>query len=226
MQEVKKTVFLGALLAAVIGAPVDAEPLLCDDPALSVSTADATTRDLTCTAASDARKAVEICGLSQTQPIEIKIVDSPIHNIGDCLAVFDCNQSQILVIDPDLLRGHLEPGDAYAALPNNVVFRSLLTHELAHALVHQSSEGRNIAPVDHEYIASALELVALSPTHRKTLLDAGGVEPPVSADLIDIFIYGIAPRRFAATAYLFFEANGCETIEGIIDGSSSFQVER
>ena len=53
-----------------------------------------------------------------------------------------------------------------------------------------------------------------------------GIEPPISSGVIDIFIYGLAPRRFAAASYLYFEAHGCETIAGILDGSFSFRVER
>lgn len=79
--------------------------------------------------------------------------------------------------------------------------------------------------IDHEFIANALERAALAPEHRKTLLDAAGIEPPISAEMIDVFIYGLAPRRFAAAAYLHFKESGCETITQILHGTATFRVE-
>ncbi|RYH08816.1 DUF6639 family protein [Tropicimonas sp. IMCC6043] len=216
-----------ATLAVTVGSATvsgAADPVPCDDPGFWVDASEGATQSMICAAALDARRALDRCGLSQTEPITIEVVYSPIHNIGECLASFDCELGRIQIIDRDLLRDHLLADDAYAALPDDVVFCSLLTHELAHALIEQKLGGRKIAPVDHEYIANALELAALAPEHRKTLLDAAGIEPPISAEVIDIFIYGLAPRRFAAASYLYFEAHGCETVTGILDGSTSFRI--
>ncbi|EPX85709.1 DUF6639 family protein [Salipiger mucosus] len=214
------------LAAGLAAAPVGAAPVTCEDPAFFVETAEPATREMICAAASGARQALARCGLEQREPIGIETVDSLIHAIGQCLAAYDCTLKRIRIIAPELLREHLPPDDPYAALPDEVVFGSLLTHELAHAIVVQQSGDREIALVDHEYIANALELSALPPEHRETLLDAAGVEPPVSADVIDLFIYGLAPRRFAAAAYLYLEANGCGTVTDILEGTATFRVAR
>lgn len=214
-------------LAVAIGSGTvacSADPVPCDDVGLWVEAPAKSTQSVICAAASDARQALERYGLFQTEPITIEVVPGLVHQIGECLALFDCELGRIQIIDQDLLRDHLQPDDAYAVLPDDVLFRSLLTHEMAHALVHQTSGDRRVAPVDHEYIANALELAALAPAHRKSLLDATGVEPPVSAGAINSFIYGIAPRRFAAISYLYFQAEGRETIVGILNGTASFQV--
>ena len=187
-------------------APVScvADPIPCDDAGFWVDTPDQSTRDMVCEAASTAQQALNECDLHPTEAITIDVVDNPIHTMGQCLAAFDCELGRIKIIDPNLLRDHLRPEDAYAALPDDVVFRSLLTHQAAHALVAQISGDLLIAPVDHEYIASALELSALEPADRQTLLNIVGIEPPISSGVIDIFIYGLAPRRFAAASYLYF----------------------
>ncbi len=228
MCETQQRWLAAVTFAIAIGSAAEsgaADPVLCDDPGFRVDATDASEQDVICAAAADARRALETCGLAQTAPITIEVVDSPIHNIGQCLAAFDCERDRIQIIGRTLLREYLEPEDAYAALPDDVVFRSLLTHEMAHAFVSQTSGDRRIAPVDHEYIANALELKALAPADRDVLLDAVDLEPPITAGEINIFIYGIAPRRFAAAAYLYFEDHGCETIAGILDGSASFRVE-
>lgn len=220
--------FLSAILAAmaVTVSCSNAEPLPCEEPMFLVDTEDIATHRMICAAASESRHALATCGLAQMEPIVVETVASLIHPMGQCLASFDCNLGRIRIIEPLALREHLPPGDPYAVLPDKVVFRSLLTHELAHAFVHQKLGDREIPLVDHEYIANALELAALPPHHRNTLMDAAGIKPPISMDVIDIFIYGFAPRNFATASYLFFEAHGCETITGILDGSASFRIKR
>lgn len=219
---------LKAMLIAVLGGMASlawADPAPCDDTGFRVDTSDAATHDMICDAALVARDVLATCGLTQIEPIDIETVKTPVHNIGQCLAAYNCKTGLIQIMDPLLLEENVPNDDPYAKLPNEAVFRSLLTHELAHALVDQNTGDRKMPMVDHEYIANALELAALEPRHREALLDAAGVEPPVPAEAIDIFIYGLAPRRFAAASYLYFEANGCKTITGILDGKATFQVE-
>lgn len=214
---------LGLALATCL--PVTADPVPCDDPAFRVETSDTATYHMICAAASDAGASLATCGLVPLEPIDIETVDTIIHDIGQCLASYDCDQNRIRIIEPALLGDKLPEDDPYARLPDDVVFRALLTHELAHALVHQAAGDRRVAPVDHEYIANALELAAMPPEHRATLLAAAGLEPPISPQVIDLFIYGLAPRRFAAAAYLHFEEHGCATITAILDGTATFLVE-
>lgn len=219
---------LRAMLIAVMGGMASlawAGPIPCGDPGFQVDTSDAATHDMICGAASDAREALATCGLTQIEPIDIETVDTPVHNIGECLAAYDCKTRRIQIIEPLLLDENIPADDPYANLPSEVVFRSLLTHELAHALVDQNTGDHKIPMVDHEYIANALELATLRPRHREILLDAAGIEAPIHKETIDIFIYGLAPRRFAAASYLYFEAHGCKTVTGVLDGTVTFQIE-
>ncbi|WP_157374063.1 DUF6639 family protein [Salipiger sp. CCB-MM3] len=209
-------------VSALLPITLWAEPMPCPDAGFRVEAETAATRALLCEAAVAAREQLGICGLRQSRPIDLVTAPTLEHEIGRCLASYDCTLERIRIIEPDLLRANLLPDDPYAGLPDDVIFRSLLTHELAHALVEQHTSGRKIALVDHEYIANALELMALPPEHRATLLNAAGLTPPVSAGVIDILIYGLAPRRFAAAAYLYLEEHGCETVRAILDGSASF----
>ena len=220
------TMTLVAVVLATLAPIGTADPLPCADPMFRVETTDSVAHNLICAAASEAVPALATCGLVPTEPIEIATVEGPIHGFARCLAYFDHDLGRIEIVEPALLCDNLDADDPYAHLPNDVVFGSMLTHELAHALVQQNSEGRVVSLVDHEYIANALELAALDPQHRKTLLDAAGITPPVSTKVIDLLIYGLAPRRFAAAAYLHFEAFGCDTITGILDGTMTFQVDR
>jgi hypothetical protein len=205
--------------------PSGADPLPCGDAAVRVDTTNPATHEMICSAVSEARRVIGKCGLIQMAPVEIKTVDALVEPIGHCLASFDCALGMVRIIEPELLIENLPPNDPYANIPADLVFRSLLTHELAHAFVYQQSGDRKISPVDHEYIANALGLAALPELYRQTFLDSIGIEPPVSSGSIDIFIYALDPRRFAAVSYLYYEGEGCQTILGILDGTSSFRTE-
>ena len=203
-----------------------ADSLTCDDPWFQVDTTDTALHETVCAAASEARSSLDICELSLKRPVTVETSKGPIHENSQCLASFDCDRGVIQIVNPSALRDHLQPNGPYALLPDDVAFRSLMTHELAHAIVYQNSSERTVAPVDHEYIANALELAALAPEHRNLLIGSSKVEPPVSAAVIDMFIYSLAPRKFAAAAFLYFDEHGCETVTGILNGSTSFWTPR
>lgn len=215
---------LAVLAAVATGA--GAEPRPCDDPLFRVEADSPRKHAEICAAAVSARQTVSICGLAQRTQIDILAVHEPVHALGLLLAAFDRDERRIRIVDPEHLRRYLPEDEPYFALPDDVVFRALLTHELAHAILDQALAGRAVPPVDHEYVANALELVALTPDDRKILLKKVGVRAPVTAKELDIFIYGIAPRRFAALSYLFHDAHGCEPIAGILDGTFSFRIQR
>ncbi|MBY6006305.1 hypothetical protein KUV62_20450 [Salipiger bermudensis] len=218
---------IGAALAlATAPAAALADPVPCDDPGVLVEAPDEAARTLICEAAGQAREALAVCGLVPVKPIVIATEEGVIHGMGLCLAAYDCTQNRIRIIAPDLMRAHLLPEDPYSLLPDEVVFGSLLTHEMAHAVVEQTRGVRPVALVDHEFIANAMELSAMPEQHRQTLLDLSGITPPVTAGYIDLLIYGLAPRRFSAAAYYFLEAQGCDVVTGILEGRVSFVGER
>ncbi|RYH12018.1 DUF6639 family protein [Tropicimonas sp. IMCC6043] len=214
------------LVSAIAATAVCAtgEPLPCVDPLFRVEARDSATHERICAAAVEARRATSVCGLPQEGPLDIVTIEAPAVTMGLSLATFDSSAGLIRILEPERLRDHLSDSGAYAALPADVVFRALLTHEFAHAALHQALAGRQVPPVDHEYVANALEVAAMAPEVREMLLEKVGVEPPVSAETIDIFLYAIAPRRFAAQSYLYHVDRDCAPIEGILDGSFSFEL--
>ena len=213
-----------ALLSLALAIPVHANPLDCGGGDFTI---EAPTEDLTatiCAALLDARAALQDCGLEQTRPIAVEVTPGISHPIGECLSYFECDFDVIRVIDPAALPEALDPGDAYAVLPPEVLLTSLLTHELVHALVTQSAGDRRIDIVDQEYIAAALELETMAPDWRDALIRAAPVSLPPKDSLIDILIYGMAPRKFATNAWQYFQAedDGCARVREIVAGRFSF----
>lgn len=178
-----------------------------------------------CEALNKASEKMLECGLTQSKPISVEVVDGIAHPIGECLAYFDCDHDMIRVTNPESCSNLLSGDEPYSLLPPEILLRTLLTHKLAHALTHQSAGEISIDIVDQEYIAAALELEFLEGRWRDVLVQASPVSLPPKIGLIDIWIYGMAPRKFATNAWQHFrqENNGCGMILRIVERQFSFR---
>ena len=215
-----------ALSAAIAWAPhlAAGEPVACGDGSFSVVAGAPATAALACRFAAEAKERIEACGLTQARPIRIELVAHFDHGFGACLAAYDCATEVIRVTDPAHVPASVGEEDAYARLPAEVVFKALLAHELAHALLEQSSPGADLAFVDHEYVAAVMELETMAPEWRAVYVAAAPVGLPPKAGLVSAMIYGFDPRKFAVNAWQFFRAepDGCDRVRQIAAGSFSF----
>lgn len=213
-----------ALLSLALAMPALADPQECDGGTFTIDAPTAALSVTICDALLEARDALLACGLEQNRPITVEIMSGISHPIGECLSYYECDFDTIRVTAPDVLADALSSGDAYSVLPPEVLLTSLLTHELAHALVAQSAGDRRIDIIDQEYIAAALELENMDPGWRDALIRAAPVSLPPKESLIDILIYGMAPRKFATNAWQHFRAenDGCARVRDIVAGRFSF----
>lgn len=215
---------LTATFFGLPGFPVFSEPSPCSDPLFIVETADMGMVQQLCAMAVEIRGNLESCGLKQSRALTIEITGDVSHPLGNCLAYFDCEYDLVHISDPsnwDMLK---DQDKAYASLPKDVTLRALLTHELTHALLTQVAGEKEVSIVDHEYVAAAMELELMEETWRDVLLDMAAVELPPKEGLIDIWIYGFAPRKFAVNAWQHFRLpeNGCSLVKKIAEGDVSF----
>jgi hypothetical protein len=200
------------------------EQFICADPQLSVNSDSPGLASLACQFTIHTKERIMACGFIQSRAIEIVIVDSIEHHLGECLATYDCAADIFQIADPVSIAATLKDDNPYSSLPEEVVFQALISHEMAHALLEQSSVGTDLAFVDHEYVAAAMELDILEPEWRKRLISAAPVSLPPKVGLISALIYGFEPRKFATNSWQYFdaEADGCERIRRIADGEFSF----
>lgn len=194
------------------------------DTLIRVETADTRLATEICEAARSTLSVAGTCGLVQTEPVTIRVAAQVVHGLDACLSHYDCSRSEITLTTPSELDAAIGPGDAYRVLPSAVVLKNLVSHELAHALADQSSGEVMLAGVDQEYIAAAFELEAMDPDWREALLIASAKSREPRPGLISAGIYALAPRAFAANAWLHFHqpGEGCATIMRLLKGSQSF----
>lgn len=141
-----------------------------------------------------------------------------------CLGTYDRADDVVRVIAPEDLSGATAAEPPYSLFPPDVLLEALIAHELAHAILEQSGEGRELALVDHEYVAGVMEIETLDPQWREVYIAAAPVALPPKVGLISAMIYGFAPRKFAVNAWQFFqsEPDGCDGIRRIAEGSHTF----
>lgn len=216
------------VVATFLASSVAADPVMCPDPQFSVASGDPALVEQVCEVVADVGDRLAACGLVRTEPLTIEVVDGLSHPMGECLAYFDCERDSIRLTDPSLYRSLLDPEVIYAVLPPEIAMRALLTHEIAHAAVDQMAEGRTVPLVDHEYIAAAMELDLMEPQWRETVIAAAPVALPPKPGLVDIFIYYLAPRKFAVNAWQHFSlpGNGCGLIRRMAAGEMTFDLPR
>lgn len=200
------------------------EPRPCYDSLFVVEADDADLGAAVCEILPQIRDQLSACGLYQTRVLTIEIVDQVDHPLGNCLAYFDCDYDLIRLTDPSQYASILDPNRPTAQIPADEFFKALITHELTHAIVTQSAGERSVDIVDQEYIAAAMELELMEPEYRDVVLQAAPIELPPKEVLIDIWIYGFTPRKFAVNAWQHFRAqeDGCVFIQEIILGERSF----
>jgi len=213
-----------AAIAAVLCAP-SAGLADCGDPLIAVTAPDAALADLVCEAVTVAKTRLAACGLAQTSPIHISAVDRAMHpTFGACLATYTPGTASLQVTRPDQLSEVMVTNDARRALPPDILFTSLVLHELTHALVQQTAGAVEIGPGEHEFIANALEMDSLPERWRDVLLAARPIAPPGKADLVHPMIYALDSRAFANNAWVLFhaEGNGCDLVQRILTGAFRF----
>lgn len=221
-----RSALAGVLLAALAPhAAAQSDDLICPGTQLTIVGADPAVAADLCGLAERTVAALGACHLVQSRPITIEVVEGIEHPFGTCLAAFDCDYDRVRLVIRDEYSGLIEADDPYAALPSAVLVETLLTHELTHALIWQTTDGGPVPLVDHEYIAAAMELEQMDPRWREAVLADAGLNGP-ALGRINIWIYRLEPRRFTANAWLHFHQPeaGCALIGELLAGTRSFDT--
>ncbi len=212
---------LGTLAVVPAGA-TGAAP--CPGAMISVRNADASLAGKVCAAAERASALLGDCGIRQTRPVTVEIVETFPESHGPCVATFDCGEDILQILPPDRLADSSIVTGAFAEVPPEIFFDSLIVHELTHAFLHHTDPSVPLRTA-HEYLAYAFQLDSLPEEHRSTILDArNSPEPVTSSMMVNPAILLFAPQVFAANAWLYFTGVGerCTSVDRIRSGELIF----
>lgn len=182
----------------------------------------------------DARRACDIAlatdtrlralGLEITEPVVIEVTEDLDVGQGVCVGLYSTREKKLQVLPMECLEDQPGRSGAFPAMSADVLFESVIIHELTHAYVDQHSSGHFLPRIAHEYLAYAVQLDALPENERMRILDKAGVAVPFAFDTINEALLNFAPLNFAAKAWVHFDAEGGDAalVERIIRGDLLF----
>lgn len=208
---------LVAGLAWTSVSPVTAQGAVCPGTHAEIMNAAGAETDRLCEAARATEAFFTDCGLAPKRHYGVRLVGDVRNAIGGCIfgqfrndpdvaSILTPSASETLVatIPSD------EPLSIYKRLPPADLHRSLVIHEIAHAVAHQSFA---VAPCHaaHEYIASVAQISALPEATRRTFLAAFEGQDSFADSMFNDLVQAMNPARFTAAAYRHFQRpeNGC-----------------
>jgi hypothetical protein len=196
----------------------------CAEAAVHVTGASATERRLACSAASEALQLLGQCQISLRRPLHIEISKEVRQPLRDPIfGLFDTKQEKVLVTRYANIPS-LVGGTPYSKLPQEEFYKSLIVHEVVHAVMHQNLKRPATSLAAYEYPAYALQIESLSPRARHEFLQSFD---PIVIGADSIFSNSLLhfdPFFFAARAYAHFKASdsGCAHLHGLLEGEVAF----
>jgi len=179
-----------------------------------------------CTLASEAAAQLAQCHLPQLDRIKLQVVDHFAHIEGYCLGRYEVADAALKVSSPDSYPDLIEPDHVFYNIPVQQLFKSVIVHELSHAILQQQSSDIPHCIANHEYIAYAMQMQSLSPESRQIIVDNAGNTTDVTLEHLNSFIAQAAPMKFAAWSWLHFSGpeGGCDFIEKLVSGEATLKL--
>lgn len=183
--------------------------------------------DVVCRAAREAATRLAACGLVARRPVSVRVV----RDLGDecpphALGYYDARTQEVIVPTYNVCVRLAGPDGRFGVALSPEMYRSLIVHELTHAITHQLVHPRKLERTAYEYVAYAIQFTAMDPEVSAQILRQQGIDGPVGVrDLSDTY-FSLSPARFAVKAYLHFRdpANGCGFLHDVIAGRVKLPV--
>jgi hypothetical protein len=193
----------------------------------SVDSSESDLAEHTCTVATTAAKRLAACHIPQRETVKLHIVDRIVPSDLSLLGIYKRGEKTLEVTSPAYFSTAIEPNHIYSLLPELELFDSMIFHELTHALLDQRPGGNVQSYANHEYMAYAMQMEALSPASRQIIIGAarGSKYSEISSEQLNEFVALAAPITFAAWSWQHFFAphNGCHFFEKLITGETSLK---
>lgn len=196
----------------------------CAEAPLHVTAATSSERSLVCSAAESALQLLGRCDISPRRPFRAQITNEIRHPFGDAVFGYFDSKHERVVIRPLETFWSLAQGTPFGELPPHDLYKSIIVHEIVHAVMHQSMNRPATNEAAYEYPAYALQIESLPPDVRSTFLRSLGDRGNGGGFLFNDFILQADPFLFAARAYAHFKASpdGCARLRSLLEGDVPF----
>ena len=196
----------------------------CAEAPVHVTTATSNERRLVCSAAESAVRLLGRCDIAPRRSFRVQITNEIRHPFGDAIfGYFDAKHERVLV-RPHENFWSLAQGTPFGELPQHEIYKSIIVHEIVHAVVHQNMKRPATSQAAYEYSAYALQIETLPPDVRSAFLRLVADRGNGSEFLFNDIVLQADPFFFAARVYAHFKASpdGCAHLRALLEGDAAF----
>jgi hypothetical protein len=205
------------LMALVAPAATWAVEMTCEGGQIEVFAPDAALAERVCDVAETAARDLLQCHVKITEPLSISLVNSlPEH----CVGLYHCNEGLIEVLVPEALDEVRTSDSAFAEVPTDTYFESVIVHEMTHSARDAVRCPFSSCVASDEYAAYAMQIRSLPPDARAAFEADLDMETPMSRDALSAIMLAFSPDRFAQRVWVHFNqrTDPCGFVQGILDG--------
>ncbi len=160
---------------------------------------------LLCNSVNDVIEIAKKIGLSKELNFTISIVDRlNINNTTKLLAFFNPNIMEIQVLSMQACKKTFGNEVVFGQEIDKELHRSIIIHEIAHALFWNNMGNKVIAREFHEYFAYTIQLALLDESHRNKIIFSNDVPAYSNQSEFSEEYYLLNPTQFAVKSYLHF----------------------
>jgi hypothetical protein len=195
------------------------EAVACDGLSASVQTRHPVAVEPACAGAADAFRFVEALQLEGMRPVLIELVPQmPADLRRDAVGAYAPRTHRLLVLE---LPRFLERRNWFWVPTSVALFRSVVTHEVIHALVGSHLRGRALVNAAHEYVAYVAMFATMDSGTLRAVLAAKPGQGFVYDSEINDMRYTLDPMTFGLESYRHWvnQPDGVQFLRDVINGS-------
>lgn len=194
----------------------------CTGVGVDVTASSDTERDLTCAAARDAFELLGRCNIHARTRVSVRVSGKVLHPAkGEVFGFFDGRTATVATLSE---ASALAAGTPHGLLPNVIFYKSLVVHEIVHAVMNQNYSRQPQTRAAFEYPAYVMQFASLPTTAREKLRSATRSSPIAPGFVFNDILLAMDPFVFAAIAYEHFSAaaDGCLYLNALLKGEVDF----
>jgi hypothetical protein len=219
---------IAALLAIGMADGLRADRFLCVDGPAVVEATDTRVATIACSAARDAELVLSRCGISKSRRLEIAVHSERLTLWGmPIYGAYSVSERAIHITAFGACKEMMGRTPELCELDSAAFYRSVIAHEVAHAILHQTEGGEVLSLVEAEFIAAVVQVAAMQEDFRRAFLARVPMQSMPWSEQFRRSALLFDPITFIANAYRHFSrpGQGCGTIQHILAGGHPFPQE-
>lgn len=220
------TVLALVICEASASAENAARRVACEGADATVEGDDAAHRDLVCAGVRHALRFLGTCGIKTDRPVSVRIENEVSHPCGTSLyGRYDRASDAVTVARLSSCRAVAAASLPLPAIDFEDWYRGLVAHEVSHAVLTHADREDVLGRLGQEYIASVVQIEAVSGRDRQTVLNRLELGAPMDTAGFSLAYMAMDPVAFALQAHRHYQRQGeaCTFLRDLLRGDIRFR---